>query len=187
MGKKVAYILLFYVFLFNASCNSRSGNRKANSQIEQGEIGKIIGIVDGDTYDILMEGNITVRVRMEGIDAPEKGMPFYKVAKNYLSNLCFGKQVKVKISGKDKHGRTLAFSYLEDGKELSHEMLKAGLAWHYKKYNSDTDLEQLEVEARHSKIGIWQNENPMPPWENRTLHRNGNSTKDSFDIKEGQQ
>jgi endonuclease YncB( thermonuclease family) len=187
MKKKVAYILLFSVFLFNASCNSRSGNRKANSQIEQGETGKIIGIIDGDTYDILMEGNITVRVRMEGIDAPEKGMPFYKVAKNYLSTLCFGKLVKVKFSGKDNHDRTLGFSYLEDGKELSHEMLKAGLAWHYKKYNSDADLEQLEVEARNSKIGIWQDEKPMPPWENRNLHRKGVSTKDLFNLKEGEQ
>ena len=187
MKKKVAYILLFSVFLFNASCNSRSGNRKAYSQIEQVETGKIIGIVDGDTFDILMEGNITVRVRMEGIDAPERGMPFYKVAKNYLSNLCFGKQVKLKISHKDNHNRTLAFSYLEDGKELSHEMLKAGLAWHFKKYNSDVDLEQLEIDARNSKIGIWQDENPMPPWINRNLHRNRVSTKDSFNIKAGEQ
>ena len=186
MKKKVAYILLYSFVLFNASCNSRSGNRKANSQNEKAETGKIVGILDGDTYDILMHGNETVRVRMEGIDAPEKGMPFYKVAKNYLSTLCFGKQVTLKISGKDNHDRTLAFSYLDDGKELSHEMLKAGLAWHFKKYNSDADLEQLEVEARNSKIGIWQNESPMPPWENRALHRNGVSTKDSFEIKEGQ-
>lgn len=187
MKRKIAYILLFSFVLFNASCNSRSGNRKANSQHEQSETGKIIGIVDGDTYDILMEGNKTVRIRMEGIDAPEKGMPYYKAAKKYLSTLCFGKQVTLKISGKDNRDRTLAFSYLEDGKELSHEMLKAGMAWHFKKYNSDADLEQLEVEARISKIGLWQDENPMTPWENRDLHRNGVSTKDSFNIKEGEQ
>jgi endonuclease YncB( thermonuclease family) len=183
MKRKIAWILLLSLVLFNSSCNSRSGNRKANSHNEQGETGKVIGILDGDTYDILMEGNKTVRVRLEGIDAPEKGMPFYKVAKSYLSTLCFGKQITLKISGNDNHNRTLAFSYLEDGKELSHEMLRAGLAWHFKKYNSDADLEQLEAEAKNSKIGIWQYENPMSPWENRALHRNGVSTKDSFNIK----
>jgi micrococcal nuclease len=91
------------------------------------------------------------------------------------------------ITGVDSHGRKLAFGYLADGRELSHEMIKAGLAWHYKKFNSDLDLAQLEVEARIAKIGIWStNDEPMPPWENRELHRNGISTKDSFDIKQGQ-
>ncbi|MCW3105720.1 MAG: thermonuclease family protein [Segetibacter sp.] len=187
MKKKVAYILLFSFILFNASCKSRSGNRKANLQNEITETGKIVGILDGDTYDILMHGNETVRVRMEGIDAPEKGMPFYKAAKNYLATLCFGKQVRLKISRQDNHDRTLALSYLEDGTELSHEMLKAGLAWHFKKYNSDVDLAQLEMAARNLKIGLWIDDNPMPPWENRALHRSGVSTKDSFHIKEGQQ
>ncbi len=124
---------------------------------------------------------------MEGIDAPEKGMPYYRVAKKYLGELCYGKHVRLEPTGKDIHGRTLAFSYLDDGSELSHEMIKAGLAWHFKKYSSDSGLANLEIEARNSRVGLWADENPMPPWENRSLHRNGVSTKDSFDIKEGQQ
>lgn len=120
---------------------------------------------------------------MEGIDAPEKGMPFYKVSKNYLGKLCFRMQVKFKSSGKDIHDRNLGFTYLDDGTELCHEMIKAGLAWHYKKYNSDEDLANLELEAQNAKIGIWGNDNPMPPWENRKLHRQGISTKDSFKLK----
>ena len=71
---------------------------------------------------------------------------------------------------------------MEDGTELSHEMIKAGLAWHYKKYNSDTVLSDLEIEAKELKKGLWVNENPMAPWTNRSLHRQGISTKDSFDI-----
>lgn len=187
MRNKFIYILLFSFTLFNFSCNSQSGNRKANSYSVENATGRVVAILDGDTYDILLEGNKTVRVRMEGIDAPEKGMPFYKVAKKHLSDLCFGKQVTLKNTGIDNHDRTLAFSYLEDGTELSHEMLKVGLAWHFKKYNSDVDLAQLETEARNAKIGIWQDENPMPPWENRALHRSGVSTKDSFNIKSEQQ
>jgi micrococcal nuclease len=121
---------------------------------------------------------------MEGIDAPEKGMPFYRVAKNFLGKLCFGKYVRLEVTGKDNHGRTLAFSYLDDGSELSHEMIKAGLAWHFKKYSTDSVLSNLEIEARNSKLGLWAENNPMPPWEDRRLHREGISTKDSFNIKE---
>lgn len=186
MRGTVYYILILILFATNLSCNSKSRSKKEIGSDAKQTTGKVIGIVDGDTYDILMEGNKTVRIRMEGIDAPEKGMPFYKVAKTHLSDLCFGQQVTLKITGKDHHDRTLAFSYMQDGTELSHEMLKAGLAWHFKEYNSDTDLAQLETEARKSKLGLWQDEKPMTPWENRALHRNGVSTKDSFDIKKGQ-
>ena len=183
-----AKIFISLVFVIALSCNSISSDKKeaASNTNSTSNTGKVISILDGDTYDILVEGNKTIRVRMEGIDAPEKGMPFYKAAKKHLSNLCFGKLVTLRKTGTDNHGRTLAFSYLDDRTELSHEMLKAGLAWHFKKYNSDVVLAQLETEARNSKIGLWAVNNPMPPWKNRALHRSGVSTKDSFGIKEGQ-
>lgn len=147
-------------------------------------IGKVIGIIDGDTYDIFLEENKKVRVRMEGIDAPERGMPFHQKSKQYLSGLCFGKQVTINITGKDRYKRILAYTYLEEGQELGQEMIKAGYAWHFKKYNSDTILSNLEIEARNLKKGLWVEDNPMPPWKNRSLHRQGISTKDSFNITE---
>jgi micrococcal nuclease len=171
-------LLLLLLFSFSWSC-SRNVTKYPHS-------GKVISIIDGDTYDLLTKDKETIRIRMEGIDAPEKGMPFYRVSKKYLSKLCFKKNVKIEITGKDASGRYLAFTYLDDGTELSHEMIKSGLAWHFKKYNSDPILSNLEVEARKLNLGIWTNENPMPPWENRQLHYNGVSTKDKFDIKEGQ-
>jgi endonuclease YncB( thermonuclease family) len=116
---------------------------------------------------------------MEGIDAPEKGMPFYRVSKDYLSGLCFNQLVSLDSTGKDDN-RILAYSYLEDGRELGQEMLKSGMAWHFKKYNSDSILAQLEIEARNLKKGLWQDDNPMPPWVNKSLHKQGISTKDSF-------
>lgn len=187
MNKFFIAILFALLTTLNISCESRSKNKKAESQSVKPSSGKVIGIVDGDTYDILLTGNKTVRIRMEGIDAPEKGMPYYRKAKNYLSDLCFGKNVRLEIHTTDDHDRKVAFSYLDDGTELSHEMIKAGLAWHFKKYNNDSDLSELEIKAKESKIGLWVDESPMPPWDNRSLHRNGVSTKDSFDIKEGQQ
>jgi endonuclease YncB( thermonuclease family) len=177
----VIWVILFFTSI--VACTSKSGK---NLSLKKGSIvkGKVIAVIDGDTYDVLLQGNKTVRVRMEGIDAPERGMPFYQKSKKYLSDLCLGKQIKIKITGVDNHERFLAYSYLEDDKELSQEMIKAGLAWHFKKYNSDSGLSELEHEAKTLGKGLWMDENPMPPWENRNLHRNGISTKDSFNIEE---
>jgi micrococcal nuclease len=173
-----ANLFLLLLLSFSWACNSEVTKYPHS--------GKVISIIDGDTYDLLTNDKKTIRVRMEGIDAPEKGMPFYRVSKNFLGKLCFKKNVRIEITGKDATGRYLAFTYLDDGVELSHEMIKSGLAWHFKKYNSDPILSNLEVEARKLNLGIWTNEDPMPPWENRQLHHKGVSTKDKFDIKEGQ-
>lgn len=152
---------------------------------EEEIVGRVVGIIDGDTYDLLINGNETIRVRMEGIDAPERGMPYNNAAKKYLSQLCFDKQITLRNISKDRYDRVLSFSYLDDGRELSHEMIKGGMAWHYKKYNTDSDLAQLEVDARNGKLGLWADNYPMAPWINRSLHRSGISTKDSFNITEG--
>lgn len=190
MNKIISTILFLLLAASFLSCNeNKSGNFGAvNKTVDNNEpVGKVIAILDGDTYDILLDGNKTVRIRMEGIDAPERGMPFYQVSKKYLSSLCFKSNVHLKIRGKDMHDRTLAFSYLDDGRELSQEMVKAGLAWHYKQYSSDATLSNLEINARALKLGLWINEKPMPPWENRKLHRKGISTKDSFNIGKEEQ
>jgi endonuclease YncB( thermonuclease family) len=178
-------IFLLLSLVFCSSCHSKSREKlisNSATKISSPDYGKVIKIIDGDTYDILLEGNKTLRIRMEGIDAPEKGMPFYRVAKNYLGELCFGKNVHLKILDKDMHDRTVAYSYLDDRRELSHEMIKAGLAWHFTKYSSDTTLANLEIQARNLKLGLWIDKNPMPPWEDRKLHREGISTKDSLNI-----
>lgn len=120
---------------------------------------------------------------MDGIDAPEKGMPYYKVAKSYLGQLCFQKTIIFIKTDDDNHGRVVAKSFLEDGRELGQEMIKAGFAWHFKKYSSDTLLANLEIEAREQKIGLWSDTRPIPPWEIRKLHRQGISTIDSFKTK----
>jgi endonuclease YncB( thermonuclease family) len=148
--------------------------------------GKVIGILDGDTYDLLTDSNHTVRVRMEGIDAPERGMPFYQVAQKQLSSLCFGKRIVVQITQAESGTRKIGFSYLADGTELSHEMIRAGLAWHFKRYNDDPDLATLEQEARKARLGLWKDPNPLPPWEIRKIRRGGESTKELFNITEEQ-
>jgi len=175
----ISSILYSTIFLLLLSCN----NNTQQVTLAKKTSGKIIGIIDGDTYDLLTEDNKTIRIRMEGIDAPEKGMPYCNVAKKHLSSLCYGKKITLDGNKKDRNGRIIAYSYLDDSTELSHEMIKAGFAWHFKKYSSDSSLANLELEARNLVLGLWKDKNPIAPWEIRKLHREGISTKDSFKLK----
>lgn len=164
----------------NNSINEIEDADNSNISIGDDVSGIVFSIVDGDTYDLLIDDNNKIRIRMEGIDAPETGMPFSQVSKNYLGKLCFNKRVKVHVTKLD-NSRFIGFSYLDDGTELSHEMIKAGLAWHFKTYNTDADLSELEIKARNARVGLWKDNNPIPPWEIRSLHRQGISTKDMYD------
>lgn len=172
--------LIILLLLLTSSCShNRRGN---NSAYENGQkiSGKVIKVIDGDTYDLLTDDKKTIRVRMEGIDAPEKGMPYYKASKNHLGSLCMNQRIEVISTGEDKYGRMLAFSYLSDGEELGHLMIEAGMAWHFKKYNDDEDLAALETEARKNKAGLWTENCPIPPWEVRRLQREGMSNDEIY-------
>lgn len=138
---------------------------KAITHSDQRITGKVIKIVDGDTYDLLLADNATLRIRMEGIDAPERGMPYYKVSKDYLGSLCFLQMVRIEQESKDRYGRTVAKTYLLNGSELGLLMIKAGYAWHFKRYSSDNQLANAEIEARRSKTGLWADESPVAPWD----------------------
>ena len=129
---------------------------------------KVVGIADGDTYEALLPDKTTIKIRMEGIDAPEKGMPYYRVAKDYLSKLCFGRDVQITKTTTDRYGRTIARTNVSDQKkELGLMMIEAGYAWHFKKYSSDPILAAAELEARKMKRGLWADPSPVAPWDYR--------------------
>lgn len=158
---------------------------KGNSQNrlkKYGEVkitGRVVKIVDGDTYHLLTGNNEQVKVRMAGIDAPEKGQAYYQKSKDFLGRLCFSKIIKIKITDKDRNGRIIAETYLVDGTSLSHEMVKNGYAWHFKKYSSDETLARLEQQAQIKKMGLWANKYPVAPWEYRADRKNKRRTVDS--------
>jgi len=129
--------------------------------------GKVVSITDGDTIGVLVDSK-TVKVRLQGVDCPERGQPFGTVARKLASSLCFGKQAEVHVSGTDRYGRTLG-DVVVDGKNVSHELLAAGLAWHYKQYSDDMRLAALETEAREAKRGLWADSDAIAPWEWRRL------------------
>ncbi len=127
-------------------------------------IGRVIGVTDGDSLTILHDGK-GEKVRLEGIDCPEKKQPFGKRAKQFTSDLTFGREVTVHASGRDRYGRTLAHVLLPNGQDLNHELLKAGFAWWFRKYSKDTTLGGMEDEARREKRGLWADPEPVAPWE----------------------
>ncbi len=135
-------------------------------------IGKVVGVLDGDTIEILHNGRAE-RVRLNGIDCPEKEQAFGKVAKQYTSTLVFGKDVTATPLGLDRYGRTIGEVTFSDGRSLNRELVRAGLAWWYRKYApGDAVLQRLEAEAREVKRGLWADSSPIPPWEWRNAKRN---------------
>ncbi len=141
---------------------------------EKALTGKVTRIIDGDTIEVLYSESvkgkvvhIPYRIRLQGIDCPESGQAYGKQAKQFTSALCFGQQVKVLEHGRDKYRRTLGTIILSNGKNLNQELVRAGLAWHYRQYSKDSTLQALEEQARRDRRGLWQDKNPVPPWEYR--------------------
>ena len=133
--------------------------------------GKVVGVTDGDTI-VVFNGSQTFKIRISEIDCPENGQPFSRAAKRFTSDFCFGKEVLVIPETIDKYGRTVAHIRTLEGSDLSTEIVAAGFAWHYKKYSSSKLLSNLEQNARHNKWGLWQDNDPIAPWNWRHGIRN---------------
>ena len=125
-------------------------------------VGRVVRITDGDTITILDAANKQHKIRFQDIDAPEKSQAFGNVSRLYLSSLVAGKNVCVKYKNCDRYGRILGTVYV-NGKDSDLEMLKTGLAWHYKRYDSTPAYAQAEAEARAVRRGLWADPNPIPP------------------------
>jgi len=138
--------------------------------------GKVVGVSDGDTITVLDENKKQYKIRLQGIDAPESSQPFGQTAKQNLSGWVFGKTVKVLIYKKDRYGRELGTVYLDD-KDINLEQVKAGLAWHYKKYQSEQSKSEreeyatAETTARTSKSSLWSEVDAISPDEWRAGKR----------------
>ncbi len=132
--------------------------------------GRVVGVSDGDTITVLHNGK-GERIRLHGIDCPEKRQAFGKRAKQFTSNLVFAKTVTVQVVDRDRYGRTVGVVLLPDGRSLNHELVRAGFAWMYRRYTNDQSLSDLEEEARVAQRGLWVDAEPVPPWEWRRMRR----------------
>ncbi|TWP31815.1 thermonuclease family protein [Apibacter muscae] len=128
--------------------------------------GRVIKVADGDTVTILTDENEQIKIRLYGIDCPEKGQDFSSKATAFTSSFCFGKIVKVTQKGLDRYGRVLGI-ILIGKKNLNEELLKNGLAWHYKYFDKTQKYVDLEQEAKNNKLNIWSMNNPIAPWDFR--------------------
>ena len=126
--------------------------------------GLVVAIQDGDTITVL-RGRDQVKVRLDGIDCPERTQPYGNRAQQKTADLSFNRKVSVITKSKDRYGRTLASVILPNGRSLNEELLRAGLAWWYRKYApKNRALELLEEAARDARLGLWADPDPTPPW-----------------------
>lgn len=138
--------------------------------------GEVVGVYDGDILTVLHDG-VGKRIRLKGIDAPEKDQAFGWRARNVTSELAFGKTVRVVPHEVDKYGRTAAEVILPDGRVLNELLIQAGMAWWNRKDSDSHILQDLEAEARKERQGLWADSHPIPPWEWRDNQRSKYSTR----------
>lgn len=139
--------------------------------------GRVVGVHDGDTVTLLLEGNHQIKVRLAQIDAPELDQAFGQQSKQSLSEMVFNKTIKVEKETIDKYGRTVGTLFVYD-LDANKEQIKRGMAWVYRKYLHDQSLLSLEEAARQAKLGLWADANPMAPWD----YRHGGKQKKARDT-----
>jgi len=138
--------------------------------------GRVVGVADGDTITILDNTNTQFKIRLAGIDAPEKKQPFGNVSKKSLSDMVYGKQVTIDWNKQDRYGRMVG-KVLIDGVDANLEQVKRGFAWFYKKYQNELSLQDrldylhAQEAAEISKVGLWFDKKPIAPWDFRKNRR----------------
>jgi endonuclease YncB( thermonuclease family) len=149
------------------------------STIAQADLitGRVVGVADGDTITVLDNTNTQYKIRLSGIDAPEKKQPFGTASKKSLSDLVYGKKVEVDWKKRDRYWRTVG-KVVIDGMDANLEQIKRGMAWFYKGYENELstqdrqDYLDAEEVASKNNVGLWADGNPHPPWDFRKQNKN---------------
>ena len=147
--------------------------------------GKVTGVADGDTITVLHDGK-SEKIRLHGIDTPERQQAYGNKAKALTNSLVRGRTIEVKPQTVDRYGRTVALVYV-DGQSLNELLIQNGFAWVYQKYCKDSfcsDWSRLEELARNQKKGMWQDPHIIPPWEWR---HSGQTAAPLFASSDGKQ
>jgi endonuclease YncB( thermonuclease family) len=132
----------------------------------------VLRVVDGDTLRVIRREGGTLKVRLYGIDCPEKAQRYGKEARRLTVKLVYGRVVSVERRGKYPYGGIVGRVSLPSGKFLSRALVREGACWWYKQYaTKDETLKKLEAEARSARRGLWANPEPVPPWKWRKQRR----------------
>lgn len=132
--------------------------------------GTVVRVVDGDTVTVLDASKTQHRIRLAGIDAPERGQPFGEASRKHLGSLVAGMRVTVEWYKRDRYGRIVG-KVMQGATDALLDQIRAGMAWHYKKYEREQSAEDqrlyagAEVTARNRRFGLWVEDRAAPPWE----------------------
>lgn len=126
---------------------------------------EVIGISDGDTMTVLVDRK-PVKIRLANIDAPQKKQPYGERSKQSLSGMCWGTDATFIPESTDVYGRTVAVVKC-NGIEVNRAQVQSGMAWVYPKYNKDKSLPDIEKSAKARAVGLWADQDAVPPWEFR--------------------
>ncbi len=138
--------------------------------------GRVVAVADGDTITVIDDGRKPHRIRLVGIDSPEKKQAFGQRSKQSLSDMVYGKQVSVIFDKRDRYGRILGKVVTPAG-DVNLAQIHAGMAWHYKHYAKDQPASErvayakAEEHARLTGKGLWADSDPTPPWDWRRTTR----------------
>jgi endonuclease YncB( thermonuclease family) len=176
--------LVVALFLALVACASAATSSAAPAQVLEA---RVIAVADGDTITVLDSNQVQHRIRLAGIDAPEKGQPFSENSRQALAGKVHQRTVSLQWMKPDRHGRLLA-KVLVEGADVNLAQVHAGLAWHYKAYaneqsRADRDAyAAAELGARERRIGLWSQATPVPPWDWRRGPDDGDVRKSRNDI-----
>ena len=144
-------LLLLFLLLFN--------------NVSQGILtGTAVKVADGDTFTLLDSNNKQIKIRLYGIDCPERGQDYGSVATKFLGDKLKSGAIKVKIMDIDRYGRTVGIVYVND-EDINLALLKAGFAWHYKQFDKSKEYAEAEANARVKKLGLFKQGNAIAPWD----------------------
>ena len=158
--KVLRWSVILTLALLSDSCRTETKPKRRELTIQA------VHIADGDTFEG-RDGSQTYRIRLHGIDAPEKGQDFSRKSRETLGRLCKNGPLKAVVVQKDRYGRWVCEVFDRNGQSVNKAMVREGMAWHFRRYSSDREVARLESEARSAKVGLWSLDNPIPPWEYR--------------------
>lgn len=181
MLKLIASLFITFILLFStpvapaeaAILDYFKPARQATETERETIYGKVVYISDGDTIHLQQNNGIKIKIRLYGIDAPEKSQAYGPQSTGILRQLIGNQYVSVKSFGEDRYHRCLGKIFL-NRQDINAEMLRLGAAWHYKYYDKTSDFQRyadIENSARQNHRGLWNKPNPTPPWEYRKRMR----------------
>lgn len=159
MSRFFKFLALLLVTLLLVSCKPSPFSSLSTEKVLHGQV---IDVLDGDTIKLRSDWHV-YKIRLAGIDAPEKQQAYGMKSKLYLTQLIADKDVRINVFSCDQYGRYVGKLYLND-RDINGEMIRNGYAWHYSQYDSDPVYALFMLDAQRAKRGLWQDAHPTPPW-----------------------